>query len=164
MIWLFVLSQIIQFIIIWYLNSDYTFELLIISFMLSVSICFNFLNTIYLTIMQAQAKFFSYSVATTLNSFLVAVFIYPLTLLYSVFGLVLSRLIGILTLTISYVIPMNKKKEGYNVMISKQDLNIPTLILGNFANIIIISSRLISGSDGGISIILYVSFYSNTFN
>ena len=155
MIWLFVLSQIIQFIIIWYLNSDYTFELLIISFMLSVSICFNFLNTIYLTIMQAQPKFFSYSVATTLNSFLVAVFIYPLTLLYSVFGLVLSRLIGILTLTISYVIPMNKKKEGYNVMISKQDLNIPTLILGNFANIIIISSRLISGSDGGISITYY---------
>jgi len=155
MIWLFVLSQIIQFVIIWYLNSDYTFELLIISFMLSVSICFNFLNTIYLTIMQAQAKFFSYSVATTLNSFLVAVFIYPLTLLYSVFGLVLSRLIGILTLTISYVIPMNKEKEGYNVMISKKDLNIPTLILGNFANIIIISSRLISGSDGGISITYY---------
>ena len=155
MIWLFVLSQIIQFIIIWYLDSDYTFELLIISLMLSISICFNFLNTIYLTIMQAQAKFFSYSVATTLNSFLVAVFIYPLTLLYSVFGLVLSRLIGILTLTISYVIPMNKKKEGYNVMISKKDLNIPTLILGNFSNIIIISSRLISGSDGGISITYY---------
>ena len=155
MILLFVLSQIIQFIIIWYLDSDYTFELLIISLMLSVSICFNFLNTIYLTIMQTQAKFFSYSIATTLNSFLVAVFIYPLTLLFSVFGLVLSRLIGILTLTISYVIPMNQKKEGYNVIISKNDLNIPTLILGNFANIIIISSRLISGSDGGISITYY---------
>ena len=155
MILLFVLSQIIQFIIIWYLDSDYTFELLIISLMLSISICFNFLNTIYLTIMQAQAKFFSYSIATTLNSFLVAVFIYPLTLLFSVFGLVLSRLIGILTLTISYVMPMNKKKEGYNVMISKNDLNIPTLILGNFANIIIISSRLISGADGGISITYY---------
>ena len=155
MILLFVLSQIIQFIIIWYLGSDYTFELLIISLMLSISICFNFLNTIYLTIMQAQAKFFSYSIATTLNSFLVAVFIYPLTLLFSVFGLVLSRLIGILTLTISYVIPMNKKKEGYDVMISKNDLNIPTLILGNFANIIIISSRLISGADGGVSITYY---------
>ena len=155
MILLFVLSQIIQFIIIWYLDSDYTFELLIISLMLSISICFNFLNTIYLTIMQAQAKFFSYSIATTLNSFLVAVFIYPLTLLFEVFGLVLSRLIGILTLTISYVIPMNKKEEGYNVMISKNDLNIPTLILGNFANIIIISSRLVSGADGGISITYY---------
>ncbi len=155
MILLFVLSQIIQFIIIWYLDSDYTFELLIISLMLSISICLNFLNTIYLTIMQAQAKFFSYSIATTLNSFLVAVFIYPLTLLYNVFGLVLSRLIGILTLTISYVIPMNKNKVGYNVMISKNDLNIPTLILGNFANIIIISSRLVSGSDGGISITYY---------
>ena len=166
MILLFVLSQIIQFIIIWYLDSDYTFELLIISLMLSVSICFNFLNTIYLTIMQAQPKFFSYSIATTLNSFLVAVFIYPLTLLFSVFGLVLSRLIGILTLTISYVIPMNQKKEGYNVIISKNDLNIPTLILGNFANIIIISSRLISGSDGGISITYYTyGIYSKcTFN
>ena len=93
MILLFLLSQIIQFVIIWYLDSDYTVLLVIVSILLSISICFNFLNTIYLTIMQAEAKFYSYSLATTLNSFLVAVFIYPLTLFFNVFGLVLSRLI-----------------------------------------------------------------------
>ena len=50
---------------------------------------------------------------------------------------------------------MNKKEDGYEIPISRRDLNIPTLILGNFANIIIISSRLVSGSDGGISITYY---------
>ena len=155
MIVLFVLSQILQFVIIWYLDSDYTVLLVIVSVLLSISICFNFLNTIYLTIMQAEAKFYSYSLATTLNSFFVAVFIYPLTLFFNVFGLVISRLIGILSLTITYIIPMNKKTDGYEIPISRRDLNIPTLILGNFANIIIISSRLVSGSDGGISITYY---------
>lgn len=155
MILLFFLSQIIQFVIIWYLDSDYTALLVLVSILLSISICFNFLNTIYLTIMQAEAKFYSYSLATTFNSFLVAVFIYPLTLFFNIFGLVLSRLIGILSLTIAYIIPMNKRKEGYEIPISRRDLNIPTLILGNFANIIIISSRLVSGSDGGISITYY---------
>lgn len=155
MLLLFILSQIIQFIIIWYLDSDYTLLLVIISVLLSINICFNFLNTIYLTIMQAEAKFFSFSVATTLNSFLVAVFIYPLTLLFNVFGLVISRLIGILSITIAYVVPMNKKKDGFDITLSRRDLNIPTLILGNFANIIIISSRLVSGSDGGVFITYY---------
>ena len=155
MLLLFVLSQIVQFAIIWYLDSDYTLLLVIISVLLSISICFNFLNTIYLTIMQAEAKFFSYSIATTLNSFLVAVFIYPLTFFFNVFGLVISRLIGILSLTVVYVVPMNKKKDGFDVPVSSRDLNISTLILGNFANIIIISSRLVSGSDGGVSITYY---------
>ena len=152
MILLFILSQILQFVIIWYLDSDYTVLLVLVSILLSISICFNFLNTIYLTIMQAEAKFFSYSLATTLNSFFVAIFIYPLTLFFNIFGLVISRLIGILALTIGYVIPMNKKEDGFEIPISRRDLNLPTLILGNFANIIIISSRLVSGSDGGISI------------
>jgi len=149
MLLLFVLSQIVQFIIIWTLNSDYTILLMLVSVLLSVSICFNFLNTIYLTIMQAEGKFFSYSVATTLNAFLVVLFIYPLTLLCNVFGLVISRLIGILSITIAYVIPMNKRKGGHEVEISRKDLNIPTLILGNFANLIILSSRFVSGADGG---------------
>ena len=148
MIFLFVISQIIQSSIIIYLDTDYHYLLIIISILLSVSICFNFFNTVYLTIMQAQGKFFKYSVATTLNSFIVAVFIYPFTLLWGIFGLVISRLFGILTLTFSYIIPMNKERDGYEVELSRKDLNIPTLILGNFANIIIISSRFVSGSDG----------------
>ena len=90
---LFFVSQIIQFVIIWHLDSDYTILLSIVSILLSLSICFNFLNTIYLTIIQAQAKFFTFSIATTINSFLVTALVYPLTLFFNVFGLVISRLI-----------------------------------------------------------------------
>ena len=152
MLFLFVLSQLFQFSIILYLDTEHTLLLSLISILLSVSICFNFLNTIYLTIMQAEGKFFDFSIATSLNSFLVVVFIYPLTLLFNLFGLVVSRLIGIISITIAYVIPMNKKIDGFEVELRRKDLNIATLVLGNFANIIILSSRFVSGADGGVSI------------
>ena len=48
----------------------------------------------------------------------------------------------------SYVLPMNKETDGYEVKLTNRDLNLPTLILGNFSNIIIISSRFVSGIDG----------------
>jgi len=152
MLLLFVLSQLFQFSIILYLDTEHTLLLSLLSILLSVSICFNFLNTIYLTIMQAEGKFFDFSIATSLNSFLVVVFIYPLTLFFNLFGLVVSRLIGIISITIAYVIPMNKKKDGFEIELSSKDLNIATLVLGNFANIIILSSRFVSGADGGVSI------------
>ena len=79
MMLLFVLSQIIQFFIIWYLDTDYTLELILISVLLSISISFNFLNTIYLTFIQAQGKFLKYSLATTLNSFIAVSLIKPFT-------------------------------------------------------------------------------------
>tara|TARA_B100001029_G_C15052923_1_gene452124 strand:- start:1650 stop:2324 length:675 start_codon:yes stop_codon:yes gene_type:complete len=44
---------------------------------------------------------------------------------------------------------MNKEKKGFEVELSSKDFNLPTLILGNFANIIILSSRFVSGLDGG---------------
>jgi putative peptidoglycan lipid II flippase len=152
MLFLFVLSQLFQFSIILYLDTEHNLLFSLISILLSVSICFNFLNTIYLTIMQAEGKFFDFSIATSLNSFLVVVFIYPLTLLFNLFGLVVSRLIGIISITIAYVIPMNKKIDGFEVELRRKDLNIATLVLGNFANIIILSSRFVSGADGGVSI------------
>ena len=109
MILLFVISQSIQCSIIFYIYQyTDTFKLVedtglslqkilillfIVSILLSLSICSNFFNSIYLTIMQAQGKFLKYSVATTLNSFIVAVFIYPFTLLLGIFGLVFSRLL-----------------------------------------------------------------------
>ena len=165
MVLLFVLSQIIQFFIIWYLDTDYTLELILISVLLSLSISFNFLNTIYLTFIQAQAKFIKYSLVTTLNSFLVVILIKPLTLLCGVIGLALSRIFGILTLTFSYILPMNKQHEGFEVELSRKDFNFPTLILGNFANIIILSSRFVSGADGGngIAYFTYSVFILNAF-
>ena len=165
MVLLFVLSQIIQFLIIWYLDTDYTLELILISVLLSLSISFNFLNTIYLTFIQAQGKFLKYSLVTTLHSFLVVILIKPLTLLCGIIGLALSRLFGILTLTFSYILPMNKQQEGFEVELSRKDFNLPTLILGNFANIIILSSRFVSGADGGrdIAYFTYSVFILNAF-
>ena len=148
MFFLFVFSQIIQSAIIIYLDSEYNYILFIISILLSFSICFNFLNNLFLTIMQSKGQFFKFSIATTLNSFIVAVFIYPFTLFCGIFGLVISRLLGIVILTFSYILPMNRERDGYELKLTRKDLNISTLILGNFANIIIICSRFLSGSDG----------------
>ena len=152
MIALFLLSLLVQFIVIWFLESPYSLVLIFLSILLSFTICFNFLNTIYLTILQAQGKFFKFSVATTLNAFCVAIFIYPLTLFFNIFGLVISRIIGIFSITLRYVLPMNKNYKGYEVTLSQSDFNIPTLILGNFANLIILSASLVSGLDGKESI------------
>jgi len=152
MIFLFILSQIVQFFIIWHLDSDYSNYLLCISVFLSLTVCFNFHNTIYLTILQSEGKFMKYSLATTLNEFIVVLFVYPLSLFLNIFGLVVGRLIGILSITIAYVLPMNKKTDGFEVDLSRKDLNTATLVLGNFANIIILSSRFLSGADGGVSI------------
>ena len=60
----------------------------------------------------------------------------PLILLLNISGLVISRLIGILTLTFSYVLPMNKQKEGFIVELSNKDLeNIRLLIRYEVAQI-----------------------------
>ena len=148
MIFLFIVSQFLQGAIIFYIDSNHSLLLFSLSLLLSLSICFNFFNTMYLTIMQSRGKFLKYSIATTLNSFIVAIFIYPLTLFFGLIGLVFSRLLGIMVLMFSYVLPMNKETDGYEVKLTNRDLNLPTLILGNFSNIIIISSRFVSGIDG----------------
>jgi len=148
MFFLFVFSQIIQSGIIIYLDSEYKYILYIISVFLSLTICLNFFNNIYLTIMQSQGRFFKYSLASTLNSFIVAVFIYPFNLFLGILGIVISRIFGVLTLTFLYILPMNRQRDGFEVELSRKDFDISTLILGNFANIIIISSRFVSGSDG----------------
>ena len=152
MFWLFVIMQIIQTIVIFALDSEYLNYLFPISFLLSAIVCFNFYNSIYLTILQAKGRFIEYSVAAALNEFIVIVFIYPFSLLFSIFGLVFSRLFGYLSIIYFSITPMQKENNGYNLTIRKNDFNIPTLILGNFANIIIFTSRIVSGSDGGDSI------------
>ncbi|MBE50190.1 MAG: hypothetical protein CMP51_00595 [Flavobacteriales bacterium] len=166
MLFLFVVSQIIQSFIILYIyyspsasqlvnevgktgmTKDQIFLLLfIISVLLSFSICFNFFNMLYLTIMQARGQFFKYSVATTLNSFVVVILIIPLSYFLNIIGLVISRLLGIISLTLGYIIPMNKEKNGKELNLSKKDINIPILILGNFANIIIVTTQIVAGLE-----------------
>lgn len=158
--WIFIIMQVIQTIVILALDSEYSEYLFPVSFVLSAIVCFNFYNSIYLTILQAKGEFVKYSVAAALNEFVVIVFIYPLvfmiselkSLVFAIFGLIFSRVFGYFSIIYFYVLPMQKKNDGYNLTLGKSDFNIPTLILGNFANIIIFISRIVSGSDGGESI------------
>jgi peptidoglycan biosynthesis protein MviN/MurJ (putative lipid II flippase) len=174
MIFLFIISQLIQSTIILYIymnsNSyDYVYILgssfnpfvllVIISILLSLSICFNFFNMIYLIIMQAQGNFFKYSIATTFNSFIAVLFIIPFSIFFNVLGLVISRLLGIITLTVSYILPMNKERDGYEVDMANKDINIPILVLGNFANIIIVSSQFVAGVGGGSGVDKNITYY-----
>tara|TARA_B110000908_G_C10194304_1_gene422098 strand:- start:2 stop:1282 length:1281 start_codon:yes stop_codon:yes gene_type:complete len=150
--WIFVIMQVIQSCVLLYLDSEFTTYLFLISFLLSFIVCFNFYISIYLSIIQAKGEFLKYSIATALNEFVVALFIYPLLYLLNILGFVISRILGYLSVIYFYIIPMKIKNNGYKLTLGKEDFNIPTLVLGNFANIIILSSRFISGGDGGSSI------------
>ena len=73
----------------------------------------------------------------------------------SILGVVVSRLIGVLSLTVMYVRPLFNEKGKNNINLSIIDFNISVLILGNFANIIMLLGRFVSGLDGGNNITFY---------
>ena len=153
---LFFISQIIQTAVIFYLDLQSNYLFFLASFILSFCICFNFINTIFLTVLQARGFFLKYSYASVTNSLVFTIIIYPLVSLFSFIGLAISRLIGIVSMSILFVSPMRREKRGKEIFLDPTDFNFPTLILGNFANIIIISSRFVSGSDGSNSITFFM--------
>ena len=155
-IYFFLISQLIQIGVIFYLNLQNNVLFFIISFILSLSIAFNFINTVLLTVFQARGHFLRYSYASITNSMVFTLLAYPLIGFASVIGLAISRLIGILSLSFTFVRPMKTESSGKKITLCASDFNLPTLILGNFANIIIISSRFISGSDGSNNITFFM--------
>ena len=156
-IYLFIFSQIIQTGVIFYLNLGDNLLFFGISLILSCSICFNFINTIFLTIIQARGLFLKYSYASVTNSVVFTLLVYPLISFGSVIGLAISRLIGILSMSLAFVKPMKNENTGVEIKLKHSDFNLPTLVLGNFANIIIITSRFVAGADGsnGIAFFMY---------
>jgi putative peptidoglycan lipid II flippase len=155
-IYLFLISQCIQTAVIFYLHLENSFFFFGASFVLSFSICFNFINTIFLTIIQARGLFLRYSYASVTNSTVFTLFVYPLISVVSVIGLAISRLIGILSVSLAFVKPMKNERSGVEIQLDRSDFNFPTLVLGNFVNIIIISSRFIAGADGSNSIAFFM--------
>ena len=155
-IYLFLISQCIQTAVIFYLHLENSFFFFGASFVLSFSICFNFINTIFLTIIQARGLFLRYSYASVTNSTVFTLFVYPLISVASVIGLAISRLIGILSVSLAFVKPMKNERSGVEIQLDRSDFNFPTLVLGNFVNIIIISSRFIAGADGSNSIAFFM--------
>jgi len=123
---------------------------------LSFSISFNFINTVFLTILQAKGQFLKFSFASILNSSIFTILVYPFISLFSILGLAISKVLGIFGMTFAYVIPLRKENNGEELTISSSDFNFPTLILGNFANVILISSRFIAGVDGSNSITYFM--------
>ena len=59
-------------------------------------------------------------------------------------------------MSILFVNPMLKEKNGEEINLYASDFNFSTLILGNFANIIIISSRFVAGADSSNSITFFM--------
>ena len=154
--YLFFMSQLIQTLVIFYLNLENNNLFFVLSLILSFSICFNFINTIFLTIFQARGLFLKYSYSSVTNSLVFTLLIYPLISVASFIGLALSRLIGIICMYFTFVRPLKKDNLGVEVKLDNSDFNFPTLILGNFANIIIISSRFVSGADGSNNITFFM--------
>jgi len=155
-VYLFIISQVIQTAVIFYLNLESNLLFFGVSLVLSFSICFNFINTIFLTVFQARGLFLRYSYASVTNSLVFTLLVYPLISFVSVIGLALSRLAAILSVYFSFVRPLKKENTGFEVRLNHSDFNFPTLILGNFANIIIISSRFVAGTDGSNSITFFM--------
>ena len=77
LIYIFIISLIVQLVIIWKLNTEYTLILIILSLLLSILLLFNVFNSVFLTVLQAEGKFKDYSYATTVNLFIATIYIYP---------------------------------------------------------------------------------------
>ena len=134
---LFWISQVLQLPMIWYINPENKLLYFIISIILGVLVSINFFNSVFLIIFQAKGDFKKHSISTTLNLFVATVLLYPLSLFFDLIGVVLSRLIGIITLTFGYIKPLFQEKGEKKVRLSISDFNLSIIFLGNLANIII---------------------------
>ncbi len=162
-IYIFIFTQILQSLVIFYFDFENKLVFFLVSLFLSFVICFNFYNTVFLTILQAKGNFLKYAKASVLNAFVSVCFLYPLTLFFSVIGIVISRFLGIITLTFSYVLPMSKENRGSNLNLSYSDFNIYLLILNNVVPLTIITTKFFSGIDGSntITYFTYAVFILN---
>ena len=152
---LFVFSLFIQIPLIFYINPESIALYFVLSVLLGIVLSVNFFNSIFLTILQAKGNFKKHSVATSLNISLSTLLLYPFTLFFGIIGVIFSRLSGAITLAIIYIRPLLSVKGDVKANLSINDLNFSILILGNFANIIMFSSRFISGADGSNNIAFY---------
>ena len=152
---LFIISQFIQLIIILMLESEYTLQLILLSFLLSILVVGNFFNSIFFTVLQAEGKFKTYSIANTFNLFVSTLFLYPLILVSNIFGAAISRILGVIFITKKYIQPIILRERGQEVKINYNDFSFSILLLGNLSTIIILISRFISGSDGSNNITFF---------
>ena len=147
-IFLFLSSLLLQFLLIFVLVKKYYVTLIFTSIILSIILSTNFINSLFLTIIQANGDFKKFSIATTFNIFVATFLIYPLSYLLNIFGIVLSRLFGVFALTVKYIKPMLKDNNGYVAKISYKDLNFSVIVLANISLFILLTARFITGLNG----------------
>ena len=155
MLGLFILSQLIQIPIVFYINPEYFWTFIFLSLLLGVVLSLNFYNAIFLVIMQGKGQFKKHSFSTTMDIFISTLILYPLSILFEVIGIVISRLVGLLSLFYIYLSPMSNEQKGADVKFGLKDFNISILFLGNFANIIMLLSRFTAGLDDGNNITFF---------
>ena len=155
MLGLFILSQLIQIPIILYINPEYFWTFIFLSLLLGTILSINFYNAIFLVIMQGKGQFKKHSIATTMDMFISTLILYPLSLLFGVIGIAISRLLGLFSLFYIYLFPMFREQKGKDVEFGIKDFNISLLLLGNFANIIMLLSRFVAGLDDGNNITFF---------
>ena len=147
-IFLFLSSLLLQFLLIFLVVKKYYLTLIFTSIILSIILSTNFINSLFLTIIQANGDFKKFSIATTFNIFVATFLIYPLSLLLNVFGIAISRLFGVFALTVKYIKPMLKDNNGYVAKISYKDLNFSVIVLANISLFILLAARFITGLNG----------------
>ena len=147
-IFLFLSSLLFQFLLIFVVVKKYYVTLIFTSIILSIILSTNFINSLFLTIIQANGDFKKFSIATTFNIFVATFLIYPLSYLLNIFGIVLSRLFGVFALTVKYIKPMLKDNNGYIAKISYKDFNFSVIVLANISLFILLTARFITGLNG----------------
>ena len=162
---LFLLSQLVQLPIVWYLQTDHLFLYILLSFALGFILSLNFFASVFMLIMQARGEFKKQAFVSTVDIFISALFLYPLSLLFGIVGIIISRSLGMLSILYKYIKPMLKENSGNPVVFGVKDFNISLMILGNFANIIMLISRFVAGmgDDNNITFFNYSVILLNTF-
>ena len=155
MLSLFLLSQLIQIPIVFYIASDSFWTFIVLSLLLGVILSVNFYNAIFLVVMQGKGQFKRHSISTTIDIFISTLVLYPFSLLLGVVGIAVSRLSGLLTLFYGFLFPMFYENKGKDVDFGMKDFNVSLLLLGNLANIIILISRFLAGLDEGNNITFF---------
>ena len=147
-IFLFLSSLLLQFLLIFVVLKKYYVTLIFTSIILSIILSTNFINSLFLTIIQANGDFKKFSIATTFNIFVATFLIYPLSFLLNIFGIALSRLFGVFALTVKYIKPILKDNDGYVAKISYKDFNFSVIVLANISLFILLTARFITGLNG----------------
>ena len=152
---IFLLSQIIQITLLFYISPENIWLFVLISIVLGILISANFFSSIFLIVIQGKGEFKKFSISTTVDIFISTILLYPLSFMFGVVGIVFSRIAGVSVLIYKYFTPMFRELNGEKINFGINDINLSVLLLGNFANIIMFLSRFVSGLDGSNNITFF---------